>query len=107
MMVQAISTSSWNFLLLKSHRSISPVSLIKLHPDNRVAQNFVHRCSTGVQCKAVEVPLPSAKQTEERNNKERRSQFAFENLTSWLLKQEQAGNIDAELTVVLSSISLA
>ncbi|KAL2509901.1 Fructose-1 [Forsythia ovata] len=31
----------------------------------------------------------------------------MENLTTWLLRQEQAGNIDAELTIVLSSISLA
>ncbi|CAN4126201.1 unnamed protein product [Withania somnifera] len=29
------------------------------------------------------------------------------NLTTWLLQQEQAGNIDAELAIVLSSISLA
>lgn len=31
----------------------------------------------------------------------------MENLTTWLLKKEQAGHIDAELTIVLSSISLA
>ncbi|KAM3361411.1 hypothetical protein P3S68_016265 [Capsicum galapagoense] len=29
------------------------------------------------------------------------------NLTTWLLQQEQAGNIDAELAIVLSSLSLA
>ncbi|XP_056172727.1 fructose-1,6-bisphosphatase, chloroplastic-like [Syzygium oleosum] len=33
--------------------------------------------------------------------------YEIENLTTWLLKQEQAGRIDAELTIVLSSISLA
>ncbi|MCL7032595.1 hypothetical protein MKW94_001022 [Papaver nudicaule] len=31
----------------------------------------------------------------------------IETLTSWLLKQEKAGNIDAELTIVLSGISMA
>ena len=36
-----------------------------------------------------------------------RSGFEIYTLTSWLLKQEQAGVIDAELTIVLSSISMA
>ena len=44
--------------------------------------------------------------SQEKKDK-KRSKFEMENLTIWLLKQEQAGNIDAELTVVLSSISLA
>ena len=102
-MVQAVSTSSWNLLFSKSHCFISPLSLLNLHRHN---QTFVSRISTGVQCKAVELPLPVT-ESEVQNKKERKSQFAIENLTSWLLKQEQAGNIDAELTVVLSSISLA
>ncbi|CAH1418576.1 unnamed protein product [Lactuca virosa] len=37
----------------------------------------------------------------------RKNRYEMENLTTWLLKQEQAGHIDAELTIVLSSISLA
>ncbi|KAK9057776.1 hypothetical protein SSX86_022614 [Deinandra increscens subsp. villosa] len=40
-------------------------------------------------------------------NKKKKSRYEMENLTTWLLKQEQAGLIDAELTIVLSSISLA
>ncbi|XWS59905.1 hypothetical protein CRYUN_Cryun08bG0162000 [Craigia yunnanensis] len=104
-MVQAVSTSSWNLLFSKSHRSISPLSRLNLHRHNHL-QTFVSRISTGVQCKAVELPLPAI-EAEVQNKKERKNQFAIENLTSWLLKQEQAGNIDAELTVVLSSISLA
>lgn len=56
----------------------------------------------------MELPVPATEtKTEEQNKKERKSQFAIENLTTWLLKQELEGNIDAELTVVLSSISLA
>lgn len=34
------------------------------------------------------------------------SRYYIENLTTWLLKQEQAGYIDAKLTIVLSGISL-
>lgn len=37
----------------------------------------------------------------------KKSSFAVQTLTTWLLKQEQAGNIDTELTIVLSSISVA
>lgn len=37
----------------------------------------------------------------------KRNSYQIENLTTWLLKQEQGGNIDAELTIVISSISLA
>ncbi|KAH7288253.1 hypothetical protein KP509_31G019200 [Ceratopteris richardii] len=37
----------------------------------------------------------------------KKSQYELQTLTGWLLKQEQSGVIDAELTIVLSSISLA
>lgn len=39
--------------------------------------------------------------------KRKKNEFEIENLTTWLLKQEQDDIIDAELTIVLSSISLA
>ncbi|KAF4348120.1 hypothetical protein F8388_003462 [Cannabis sativa] len=38
---------------------------------------------------------------------EKREFYPIEHLTTWLLKHEQSGDIDAELTIVLSSISLA
>ncbi len=38
---------------------------------------------------------------------QKRSQYEIETFTSWLLRQEQIGVIDAELTIVLSSISVA
>lgn len=44
---------------------------------------------------------------EEPKNKKKKSDFEIENLTTWLLKQELEGSIDTELTIVLSSISLA
>nr|ACJ85298.1 unknown [Medicago truncatula] len=54
--------------------------------------------SGGVRCMAVgEVAAETKK----------RSSYELITLTSWLLKQEQTGVIDAELTIVLNSISLA
>lgn len=53
--------------------------------------------SLGVRCMAVAA--------EAETNK--RSSFEIQTLTGWLLKQEQAGVIDAELTIVISSISMA
>lgn len=37
----------------------------------------------------------------------KKSRYEMQTLTGWLLKQEQAGVIDAELTIVMSSISMA
>ncbi|XP_020571222.1 fructose-1,6-bisphosphatase, chloroplastic [Phalaenopsis equestris] len=57
------------------------------------------RCAvTSVDETAAKTPPPGTK---------KKSSFLIQTLTSWLLKQEQAGNIDAELTIVLSSISMA
>lgn len=53
----------------------------------------------GIRCAAV----GAAAETETK----KRSGYEIQTLTSWLLKQEQAGLIDAELTIVLSSISMA
>ncbi|EYU41814.1 hypothetical protein ABFS82_10G023600 [Erythranthe guttata] len=51
----------------------------------------------GVRCMAVAEGAATRK----------RSGYEIQTLTNWLLKQEQAGTIDAELTIVLSSISMA
>nr|AFK46760.1 unknown [Lotus japonicus] len=59
-----------------------------------------HVGGSGVRCMAV----GEAKATTETK---KRSGYELQTLTSWLLKQEQAGVIDAELTIVLSSISMA
>lgn len=53
---------------------------------------------SGVSCMAVGQATTETK---------KRSGYELQTLTSWLLKQEQAGVIDAELTIVLSSISMA
>lgn len=44
---------------------------------------------------------------EEAAAKKKNGSFQIQTLTNWLLKQEQSGVIDAELTIVLSSISMA
>lgn len=54
----------------------------------------------GVRCTAVETTATGAAV-------KKKSSFEILTLTGWLLKQEQAGVIDAELTIVLSSISMA
>ncbi|XP_021750548.1 fructose-1,6-bisphosphatase, chloroplastic [Chenopodium quinoa] len=58
--------------------------------------------ATGVRCTAAGIAAEAA-ETKPRA----KSKFEIQTLTGWLLKQEQAGVIDAELTIVLSSISMA
>lgn len=58
-----------------------------------------------ISCQAIEIDAPSAAPAVDAGVK--KSRYDIEILTTWLLKQEQAGRIDAELTIVLSSISLA
>lgn len=57
--------------------------------------------TAGVRCHAVGATI------EVETTKKRGSKFDIQALTSWLLKQEQSGAIDAELTIVISSISMA
>lgn len=54
----------------------------------------------GVRCMAI-------KEVAATTETKKRSGYDIQTLTNWLLKQEQAGVIDAELTIVLSSISMA
>lgn len=44
---------------------------------------------------------------ETEKKKKKKTNYEMHTLTGWLLKQEQGGVIDAELTIVLSSISMA
>ncbi|XP_076937529.1 fructose-1,6-bisphosphatase, chloroplastic-like [Bidens hawaiensis] len=99
------ATTSSNLLHFSSSHSISRVSPLN---------NTVFSCSkrplaaagvgsagttTGrVRCMAVASEAESVK---------KRNSYQIETLTNWLLKQEQSGVIDAELTIVLSSISTA
>jgi fructose-1,6-bisphosphatase I len=57
--------------------------------------------SRAVRCMAVDAATAASAKTAAK------SSYELVTLTTWLLKQEQAGSIDAELTIVLSSISMA
>ncbi|XP_044473635.1 fructose-1,6-bisphosphatase, chloroplastic-like [Mangifera indica] len=61
----------------------------------------VKRRPAGARFKCMAVGTTSEAETKKK------SVFEIETLTNWLLKQEQAGVLDAELTIVLSSISTA
>ena len=102
-MVVATATSSYqnhtffsNFLSSSPNSNLFPPHLRCLKRQSLTTSDVT---AARIRCKAA---LGS---TETKLQK--KSQYDIENLTIWLLKQEQAGTIDAELTIVLSSISLA
>ncbi|KAH7666501.1 Fructose-1,6-bisphosphatase protein [Dioscorea alata] len=102
-MASAVVPTSFQLLVSGSSRSFSRLSLFHqalLFPVKRGAQLHGVQSSAGVHCTAVGT---AASETETK----KKSSFELQTLTTWLLKQEQAGNIDAELTIVLSSISMA
>ncbi|XP_058215411.1 fructose-1,6-bisphosphatase, chloroplastic-like [Rhododendron vialii] len=97
-MVEAIQAISSQKILF----STSPLSLLPHHPSHHhsptTSSNLRIRCNATAGSAAAEG---------ETKKQRKKSVFEIESLTTWLLKQEQSGNIDAELTIVLSSISLA
>lgn len=118
-MAEAIQTVFWSSSI---RSSTSPPSLpSRLSPNlnfnfyssqNRRRLNSSSIIATGrfspttILCEAVGLEAPAATdQTETKLRK--KNVYEVENLTTWLLKKEQSGNIDPELTIVLSSISLA
>nr|ABW38330.1 chloroplast fructose-1,6-bisphosphatase I [Fragaria x ananassa] len=105
-MVAAAVTPTSSQLLCSSSRSISQLSPLQqcvfgskattaTTPNSSKRNRGVG--SVGVKCMAV------AAETEPK----KKTAYQITTLTSWLLEQEQKGTIDAELTIVLSSISLA
>ncbi|XP_021289402.1 fructose-1,6-bisphosphatase, chloroplastic [Herrania umbratica] len=104
-MVAAAAATASSQLLLSSSRSLSRLSPIQLCvfdsktlvscPSNTIKRRHV---AGGVRCMAVETASDAVT---------KKNGFEIQALTSWLLKQEQAGVIDAELTIVMSSISMA
>lgn len=97
----AIPTLRWNNL------SSATLSNSRLYPSHRHrlparrTPNATASFRPSTTCKAV-VEIAAAAEV-----KVKKSRYEIENLTTWLLKEEQSGHIDAELTIVLSSISLA
>lgn len=56
---------------------------------------------------AVRAAVAAGAETAAPKSQQQKSQYDITTLTTWLLKKEQAGVIDGELTIVLSSIALA
>lgn len=107
-MVAAAATASSQLLFSSSHSfsRLSPYqicvfdskALVSSCPSNVLKRRHVG-VAAGVRCMAVGTTSEVATK--------KRSSYEIETLTNWLLKQEQSGVIDAELTIVLSSISTA
>lgn len=103
-MGEAVPTLVWNHLSSAS-LSICRLCPSQLHRSHGRSQypNVTGSFRPRISCKAVEIEAPATA----AGPRIKKSRYGIENLTTWLLKQEQAGQIDAELTIVLSSISLA
>ncbi|KAK4377498.1 hypothetical protein RND71_003794 [Anisodus tanguticus] len=101
-MAQAIPRITWNT------KSSSSSSISHLFPTNiKRSQQLINGSfspNSRILCEAAS--LEGAK-TAPAQIKKPKNRYEMVNLTTWLLQQEQAGNIDAELAIVLSSISLA
>ncbi|KAL3640700.1 Fructose-1,6-bisphosphatase 1, chloroplastic [Castilleja foliolosa] len=104
-MAGATATSHHHHHLFSSSQPISRFSHFQTLPcSNGVVYSAARKRNLsvttergGVRCMAVAEGAETKK----------KSGYEIQTLTNWLLRQEQAGVIDAELTIVLSSISMA
>jgi fructose-1,6-bisphosphatase I len=103
-MVHATAASS-SHALFSTSLSSSNFRVSPLYLGSKLIQTVASKATSKIPCKVVGSTVTVAETKAQK--KDKKGEFQIENLTIWLLKQEQAGNIDAELTVVLSSISLA
>ncbi|EXB89981.1 Fructose-1,6-bisphosphatase [Morus notabilis] len=103
-MVRTITSSSSHLLFsasLCSNSRLCPLHLRRYQPRTSAR-------SGAARLRAVSsAETQTAKSKIRGKEKEKEQYFQVQNLTTWLLRQEQSGQIDAELTIVLSSISLA
>ncbi|CAI9098365.1 OLC1v1034997C1 [Oldenlandia corymbosa var. corymbosa] len=91
------------------YSSTSRYSPFCIPPATGAVKKLVNNGISGariIRCEAVDLESAPAA-PEIKPTKKKKNRYEMENLTTWLLRQEQSGQIDAELTVVLSSISLA
>ncbi|XP_060176449.1 fructose-1,6-bisphosphatase, chloroplastic-like [Lycium barbarum] len=107
-MAQAIPRITWNTKFSSSSSIAHHFPNFHLLPINiKRSQQLLNgnfSSNSRIRCKAAS--LEGAK-TAPAQIKKPKNRYEMVNLTTWLLQQEQAGNIDAELAIVLSSISLA
>ncbi|OVA15549.1 Fructose-1 [Macleaya cordata] len=99
------SLSSSSYATAFSSRLISPFHLCNSRTRHNNVINNDTTVRAGIKCTAVGTTASEA--NVDTKKKKKKNGFEIETLTSWLLQQEKAGNIDAELTIVLSSISMA
>lgn len=83
-------------------------------PRQAVASGLVARLDKGGAAARVPIPCPlsfpqatPAASAPAKMSSKKQSDYAINTLTTWLLRQEQKGQIDSELAVVISSIALA
>ncbi|PKI43409.1 hypothetical protein CRG98_036166, partial [Punica granatum] len=110
-MVAAASAAAPPHVLLSNSRSLSNLYSFQLRAfdssssrgllsGNNAALRTKARTGNGVRCATVGT-------AEEAETKKKKGVYEIQTLTTWLLQQEKSGVIDAELTIVLSSISMA
>lgn len=100
----ATATSSHILLLSRQAASLRcRLSLLgQPRRSGRVASVGQAPAANNVRCMAAVDTVPAAAETGKK-----KSSYEITTLTTWLLKQEQAGHIDGEMTIVLASISTA
>lgn len=103
------SAASPSHLLLSSSRPLSQLCIFgsrkflsfaipSCSNGTGISKSKRRHAAAGIRCLAVDASPVAT---------EKKSSYDLQTLTTWLLKQEQAGHIDAELAIVLSSISMA
>ncbi|KAF3492719.1 hypothetical protein DY000_02056143 [Brassica cretica] len=110
-MAATAATTSSSHLLLSSTRHVAASSQPQIlfqrslfSGGKRSAAGKNHHASGGVRCMAVAADASAeAKPAAAR----KKSGYELQTLTGWLLRQEQKGEIDTELTIVMSSIAMA
>ncbi|KAL7195152.1 hypothetical protein ACSBR1_035383 [Camellia fascicularis] len=102
-MVEAILLTQSSHILFSNSCFTSQLSPLHL----RHSRHHHHNTGFNLRARCEVVARSSTVSSAEIKKKQRKSVYEIKNLTTWMLKQEQAGHIDAELTIVLSSISLA
>jgi hypothetical protein len=100
----AVATSSHLLLLSRQAASLRCRLSFLGQPrrPGRVAPGQPQAPSANLRFMAAVDTVPASAETSKK-----KSSYEITTLTTWLLKQEQAGHIDGEMTIVLASISTA
>ncbi|KAI4331694.1 hypothetical protein MLD38_029853 [Melastoma candidum] len=105
MVTAAAATSPSPPHLVLSRRSLSAFPSSHLCSSSLIRKGSRHeggsRASRGLRCSAAGAAAV------ESDEKSKKGGYELQTLTTWLLRQERDGTIDAELTILLSSISMA